>query len=338
MNFAEKEWAEGPLSFRVIVPAWQVAEYLGEALESVREQPFGQWVCHVVDDGSVDETGAIADEFCRKDARFRVTHQRNGGVSKARNRALAVQAREREYVLFLDADDCLAPGCLAWAAELIQREGANCLEWGFIDAGKGEISEDAVATRVCEGADILRFFVQEKILYGYICRGTVNLEAVKRIQFNERLSKCEDMLWWAEVVHHLTRVVRTNRVAYIYRRRPGQATARRTRRSYACQLEAYGKAYRVYLKDPRMDEALRQLLRRVVAQCIVTETVAMAMYGEGTPCVPLRDFMGVFRQENLPLEGLKGRVTRLLAWPVLGEVTALALAGAGWMLRIRRGA
>lgn len=338
MDFNAKERAERPVSFRVIVPAWQVAEYLGEALESVRVQPFERWMCHVVDDGSVDRTGTIADAFCRKDERFRVMHQRNGGVSKARNRALAVRAREQEYVLFLDGDDLLAPGCLTWAAELIQREGANCVEWGFIDAGRGEISDDAGVTRVCEGADILRFFIQEKIHYGFICRGAVNLEVVKRIQFNEQLSKCEDMLWWAEVAHHLTRIVRTNRVAYIYQRRPGQATARRTRRSYACQLEAYGEAYRVYLADPRMDEELRQVLRRVVAHCIATETVAMAMYGESAPCVPLRDFMRVFRQESLPLNGVKGRVTRLLAWPVLGEVTALALAGAGWMLRIRRGA
>ena len=87
-----------------------------------------------------------------------------------------------------------------------------------------------------------------------------------------------------------------------------------------------------------MDDALRGLLRRVVAQCISTGTVAMALYGECSPCAPLRDFMRAFKQEHLPLSGIKGRLTRFLTWPMLGAITALALAGAGLMLRMRRGA
>ena len=130
MDCDAKERKGSPLSFRVVVPAWQVAEYLGEALESVRVQPFGQWVCHVVDDGSVDETGAIADEFCRKDERFRVTHQRNAGVSAARNRALPEHGAEGEYLVFLDADDTLVPDCFAWMSEAIRQNHPDYLEWG----------------------------------------------------------------------------------------------------------------------------------------------------------------------------------------------------------------
>ena len=129
MDCDAKERAERPVSFRVIVPAWQVAGYLGEALESVRAQPFGQWVCHVVDDGSVDRTGTIADAFCRKDERFRVTHQRNAGVSAARNRALPVHGAESEYLVFLDADDTLAPDCFAWMSKVIHQDHPDYLEW-----------------------------------------------------------------------------------------------------------------------------------------------------------------------------------------------------------------
>ena len=325
MDFNAKERAERPVSFRVIVPAWQVAEYLGEALESVRVQPFERWMCHVVDDGSVDRTGTIADAFCRKDARFRVTHQRNAGASAARNRALPEHGAEGEYLVFLDADDTLAPDCFEWMSEAIRQNHPGYLEWGAKE-------------QHLIGRAMLEYFVRTKILYGFLWRGIFRTQVVEGIRFQQGLCMCEDMLWLAQVARRIDTGLCMRQKGYHYRKRPGQATARRTRRSYACQLEAYGKAYRAYLADPRMDEALRRTLRRVVAHCIATETVAMAMYGESSPCASLRDFLRAFRQENLPLRGVKGWLTRLLAWPVLGEVTALALAGAGWMLRIRRGA
>lgn len=326
MNRNSREREQCSPSFRVIVPAWQVAEYLGEALESVRGQPFGQWVCHVVDDGSVDGTGAIADEFCRKDERFRVTHQRNAGVSAARNRALPEHGAEGEYLVFLDADDTLVPDCFAWMSEAIRQNHPDYFECG------GGVKESYLMGRA-----VLEHFVRTKILYGYLWSGVLRAQVAEGIRFQQGLSMCEDMLWLAQVARRIDTSMHVCRKGYNYRRRPGQATARRTRRSYACQLEAYGKAYRVYLKDPRMDDALRRTLRRVVAQCIATETVAMALYGEGSPCAPLRDFMRAFKQEHLPLNGVKGRLTRLLAWPVLGEITAMALAGAGRILRMRRG-
>lgn len=325
MDFNAKERAERPVSFRVVVPAWQVAGYLGEALESVRVQPFGQWVCHVVDDGSVDGTGTIADDFCRKDARFRVTHQRNAGASAARNRALPEHGAESEYLVFLDADDTLAPDCFAWMAEAVRQSHPGYLEWGAKE-------------QHLIGRAMLEYFVRTKILYGFLWRGIFRTQVVEDIRFQQGLCMCEDMLWLAQVARRIDTGLCMRQKGYHYRKRPGQATARRTRRSYACQLEAYGKAYRAYLADPRMDEALRRTLRRVVAHCIATETVAMAMYGESSPCASLRDFLRAFRQENLPLRGVKGWLTRLLAWPILGAIMALALAGAGRMARVRRGA
>lgn len=327
MDCDAKERKGSPLSFRVVVPAWQVAEYLGEALESVRVQPFGRWMCHVVDDGSMDGTGAIADDFCRKDGRFRVTHQRNAGVSAARNRALPEHGTEGEYLIFLDADDTLAPDCFAWMSKVIHQDHPDYLEWG-----------GGVKRRRLMGRAVLEHFVRTKMLYGYLWSGIFKTPVAEGVRFQQGLSMCEDMLWLAQVARRIDTSIHVRQKGYNYRRRPGQATSRRTRRSYACQLEAYGKAYRVYLADSRMDEALRGLLRRVVAQCIATETVAMALYGECSPCAPLRDFMRAFKQEHLPLSGIKGRLTRFLTWPMLGAITALALAGAGLMLRMRRGA
>lgn len=76
----------------------------------MRAQTFSDWECICVDDGSTDESGGILDEYAVKDARFRVFHKPNGGVSSARN--LALKEVKGEWVLFLDGDDVWSPKVL----------------------------------------------------------------------------------------------------------------------------------------------------------------------------------------------------------------------------------
>ena len=90
-------------TFSIIIPVYNVAPYLRECLDSVLNQTFENWEAVCVDDGSTDESGAILDEYGAKDNRFKVIHQKNEGVSSARNNALRVAIAEQ--ILFLDADD-----------------------------------------------------------------------------------------------------------------------------------------------------------------------------------------------------------------------------------------
>ncbi len=105
----------------VVVPAYNAAAWVGDAIASVRAQTHRDWSLVVVDDGSTDGTSAVAASF--QDARIRLIRQANGGVSAARNRGIAelfgaapspqsAPAREGG-VVFLDADDWLAPDALS---------------------------------------------------------------------------------------------------------------------------------------------------------------------------------------------------------------------------------
>lgn len=96
----------------VVVAAHQAERHLGETLASLRAQTFGAWACVVVDDGSSDATGEVAEAVASADPRVRVLHQPNGGVSAARNAGLAALPDGAEYVLFLDSDDLLLPDAL----------------------------------------------------------------------------------------------------------------------------------------------------------------------------------------------------------------------------------
>lgn len=104
--------------FSILVPVFDVAGYLGECLDSVLAQTFIDWEAVCVDDGSTDGSGAILDGYAARDARFKVIHQENKGVSAARNAALEVACGE--WIIFVDADDLLRVDALADIAGIVE--------------------------------------------------------------------------------------------------------------------------------------------------------------------------------------------------------------------------
>lgn len=105
--------------FSVIIPIYNVAQYLSETIECVLNQTCGDFEMLLVDDGSTDGSEAICDSYAQKDSRVRVFHKENGGVSSARN--LGLEAAEGEWVTFLDGDDLFAKDTL----ELINNSMSN---------------------------------------------------------------------------------------------------------------------------------------------------------------------------------------------------------------------
>ncbi len=89
----------------IIVPCYNQAHFLSEALQSVLNQTYINWECIIINDGSPDNTNDIAQEWCKKDNRFRYIKQDNGGLSSARNAGIKVA--KGEYILPLDADDII---------------------------------------------------------------------------------------------------------------------------------------------------------------------------------------------------------------------------------------
>lgn len=100
--------------FSIIIPVYNVEPYLRECLDSLLAQTFIDWEAICVDDGSADDSLCILQEYASKDARFRAVHQDNAGVSEARNLGLSLAVGE--YIVFLDADDCIESGVLSCLA------------------------------------------------------------------------------------------------------------------------------------------------------------------------------------------------------------------------------
>ncbi len=94
----------------IVMPAYNVAPYIGEAIASVQAQTYRDWELLIVDDGSTDATRDIAAGYAKHDPRVVVIEQANGGISVARNRALAHAAGT--VIAILDSDDVWLPGYL----------------------------------------------------------------------------------------------------------------------------------------------------------------------------------------------------------------------------------
>lgn len=113
----------------IIVPVYNVEKYLEECLDSIKAQTFHNWECILVDDGSSDRSPTICDSYAAEDPRFRVIHKANGGVSAARNAALA-EARG-EYIGFTDPDDWIDPHMFEHLLRLIKTYDADIAQVGF---------------------------------------------------------------------------------------------------------------------------------------------------------------------------------------------------------------
>ena len=95
------------MRFSIIVPVYNTEKYLRECIESVLAQHITEWELIIVDDGSKDNSGIIADAYAKQDSRIRVFHKENGGQSSARN--FGLDRMTGEYVAFVDSDDWVEP-------------------------------------------------------------------------------------------------------------------------------------------------------------------------------------------------------------------------------------
>jgi glycosyltransferase involved in cell wall biosynthesis len=116
----------------VIVPCYNQAQYLAEALQSVLDQTYNNWECIIVNDGSPDNTVEVAQGWLVKDARFKYIYKENGGLSSARNAGITIA--KGEFILPLDADDRISTNYVVLAIAEFKKD--SCLKVVYCKAEK----------------------------------------------------------------------------------------------------------------------------------------------------------------------------------------------------------
>lgn len=124
---------EHNIEVSIIIPVYNVENYIGKTIESVQAQDFDQYEIVLVDDGSKDRSGEICDKYAKEDVRLTVIHQQNGGVMAAR--MAGVNMSKGRYIVFLDGDDIMTPGAISTFYKVMLENDVDIIygNWEYID-------------------------------------------------------------------------------------------------------------------------------------------------------------------------------------------------------------
>ena len=123
----------------IIIPVYNTAKYIRECLESILDQEYKDYEVIMIDDGSTDESGAVCDEYEKRDNRFVAIHTPNNGIGAARN--IGLDQATGKFCFFLDADDLIEKYTLKYLVRLIQDYEADIVlgvSKNFVDEIQGE--------------------------------------------------------------------------------------------------------------------------------------------------------------------------------------------------------
>jgi hypothetical protein len=204
----------------VVIPAYNAADTIAETLESLRGQSSDAWEAIVVDDGSSDATAEIVQGFSGRDARIRLIRQQNAGEAAARNSGIA-QA-QYEWLLFLDADDWIAPSHLEkLTAALSDDPGLDA-----VHCGSARVAPDG--TLIVEeyqppAGDMFAVWARRSAFPVHACivRKSV-VDVVGR--FDPSFKKSPDWDLWQRVARTGARFGAVREVLAYYRMRPNAAS------------------------------------------------------------------------------------------------------------------
>ncbi len=188
----------------ILIPAFNAARYLRVALDSLLAQTYTKWECYLLDDGSQDQTFAIAQEYAARDSRFQVFQQANQGASKTRNTLL--NKITTPYFAFLDADDLIHPRTFEEAIRLLDTTQVDIVEYGIHRVPETFKQSDIAAIPSFSPPQILKdlacYQTRSLAINGWInqCNKVYRTACVHDIRFDAQLVYEEDF-WFNVRVH-----------------------------------------------------------------------------------------------------------------------------------------
>ncbi|MBS0561787.1 MAG: glycosyltransferase [Proteobacteria bacterium] len=266
----------------VVIPAYDAAPWIGSCLTRLIAQTHPDWRAVVVDDGSRDGTAeAVA---CFRDPRIALLRQSNQGVSAARNRGLAALGAGCGAVLFLDADDWLAPDALARMAAALDARPDAAAAWGRFalmraDAMPGDRPVRIVRPRLPGGDTLAALAVGNRFANGG--HVLIRAKAAHRAgSFATGLSFGEDWEYWVRLALTGPFVPVAGRAPLLYVRRRAEGAYASRAADPAAFLPALSAIYANPVMAARFPAARLAALRRAAAaECLWIAGRALAAAG-----------------------------------------------------------
>lgn len=186
----------------IIIPIYNVEKFIDRCIKSVLSQNFNQWELILVNDGSTDNSGKIAENFAKTDSRIHYINSKNYGVSHARN--LGLKQATGQYISFIDSDDELEKNALFSFAQIEAASKASLYKFGYkrISANE-EIKVTSTQTGIFKVSQALSI-IETNSYSGFLWNSIFKSNIIKqhKLQFDESISWCEDHLFFLEYLSH----------------------------------------------------------------------------------------------------------------------------------------
>ncbi len=293
----------------IIIPVYKVERYLDRCVESVLQQSYANLEILLVEDGSPDNCGAMCERWAEKDARIRVIHKENGGLSDARNTGL--EAATGKLIAFADSDDFISPDMVEklYGAMTANAADLSICNFHYVDEAGSPIPEMnrylTIRDEVISGAEAITNMQLERDGgdYDMAWNKLYKKELFSDIRFPVG-KLCEDGFISHRLLGNCTRVACIRDVCYYYTQRDGsimhsknplvylhQAEARLDRMFYCYEHQLYrcaGNAYwraAMFLVDTyanigRNSQAIQAETKE--ALCVLRENYRLCKY-----CTPV---------------------------------------------------
>ena len=208
------------VKFSIIVPIYSVEKYLPICIDSILNQSETNWELLLVNDGSIDNSGDICDAYAKKDARIKVIHKKNEGVSIARN--IGIDVASGKWIVFVDSDDFLLPSHLEdFKIDLYQDVDLIVQGLEYYDQrSESFFSPIRFSNNLITDNNLKEEIKKNKLLKsGYPVAKAYKTELLKKkgIVFDTRISYHEDHIFVLNYLNECHKILLSDSLSYKYR-------------------------------------------------------------------------------------------------------------------------
>ncbi len=213
----------------IIIPVYNVEKYIDRCLDSILNQSYENWECIIVNDGSSDNSAVICESYADRDKRFEVIHQKNAGVSSARN--VGLEKVSGDVIIFVDSDDWLESDALE-TISINWDEKYDVIIYSFYDAlGKDDKTQrkffendwidfghdEKYNIDLLERSMLTTYQECKKSFYSSSLLGKAyDAKAIQRYRFDEDIYLHEDTCFNIQFVRENRKVLYVNKPIYNY--------------------------------------------------------------------------------------------------------------------------
>lgn len=253
--------------FSILVPVYNVSNYLDECVNSLLAQTFGSFEIILLDDGSTDDSGKKCDDWQKKDNRIRVIHRENKGLFTTRLDEL--EQAKGEYVVFVDSDDYIAKNTLEFLYGHIEKYACDVVTYGrsIIDA-PGQIRR--IELNVYENEKIFvgsqRHILLERMfknndlisIWSKCVKRTLLIEYLSELRKYEGVNFGEDKIFTAAIFGCFEKLVYTDEPLYFYRWN-ADGMSSRSQVKYFPDIETCRRAVKCFVENCECQEKITVL-------------------------------------------------------------------------------